>query len=99
MFVANSNRTGPIAVHPALRRAAALARAFILLEDPELAVAGEQRITGARRPDGVPTHPHRVPASSRRGARRPGAGVPRAQPCLCPVPARRAPRAGASVAR
>lgn len=79
-------------VPAALRRAAALARAFILLEDPELARRGEGGPSGARWPGGVPPHPHRVPAASRLGARRPGAGVPQAQACLCPVPDRRTPR-------
>lgn len=73
----NNRRKGSITVHPALRRAASLTRAFILLEDPEL--------SGAHAPAGEPLHPHRVPLRSMGGARRPGAGVPRAQACLSPV--------------
>ena len=73
----NKRRMGAITVHPALRRAATLARAFILLEDPEL--------SGPRTPDGEPQHPHRVPLRLLGGTRRPGAGVPRVQPCLSPV--------------
>jgi hypothetical protein len=76
----NKRRQGSITVHPALRRAASLARAFILLEDHEL--------SGPRTPDGEPQHPHRVPLRLMGGTRRPGAGVPREQRCLSPVPAR-----------
>lgn len=76
----NKRREGAITVPPALRRAASLARAFILLEDPEL--------SGPRTPDGEPPHPHRVPLRLMGGTRRPGAGVPREQPCLSPVPSR-----------
>lgn len=75
--VPDKRRQGPITVHPALRRAATLARAFILLEDPEL--------SGSRTPDGEPPHPHRVPLRSLGGTRRPGAVVPREQRCLSPV--------------
>lgn len=71
-------RKGPITVHPALRRAASLARAFIFLEDAEL--------SGPRTPADEPQHPHRVPLRSMGGTRRPGAGVPREQTCLSPVP-------------
>jgi hypothetical protein len=74
-------RMGLHTVHLALRRAAALARAFILLEDPEL--------SRPRVPCGEPAHPHRAPLRPRRGTRRPGAGVPRAQHCLTPVSRRR----------
>jgi hypothetical protein len=82
---ASDRRTGLLTVHPALRRAAALARAFILLEDPEL--------SGPHGPYGVAAHPHRVPLRSQVGARRPGAGSPREQLCLTPLPRRRpAPR-------
>jgi len=73
----NKRRQGTITVHPALRRAAGLARAFILLEDLEL--------SGPRTPHGEPPHPHRVPLRSLGGARRPGAGVQRGQRCLSPV--------------
>ena len=65
-----TRREGFITVHPALRRAASLARAFIFLEDSEP--------SGPRTPDGEPQHPHRVPLRSMGGTRRPGAGVPRA---------------------
>jgi len=75
MFSPVSKRQkGSITVHPALRRAASYARAFILLEDPEL--------SGPRVPDGGTVHPHRVPLRSPRGTRRPGAGLPRPQSCL-----------------
>ena len=74
-------RKGSLTVHLALRRAVAYARAFILLEDPEL--------SGARVPCGEPAHPHRAPLRPRRGARRPGAGVPREQHCLTPLAGRR----------
>jgi hypothetical protein len=73
----DKRRKGSITVHPALRRAASLARAFILLEDPEL--------SGPRAPGGESVHPHRVPLRTLEGPRRPGAGVPRAQHCLTPV--------------
>ena len=76
----NTSRKGFITVHPALRRAASLTRAFILLEDPEL--------SGSRVPVGEPLHPHRAPLRLMGGTRRPGAGVPRAQACLSPVPSR-----------
>jgi hypothetical protein len=86
MFPHGSHRqTGAITVPPALRRAAALARAFILLEDSELAVTAGDELSGARGPAGELEHPHRVPPPSRLGARRPGAGVPRPQPCLTPI--------------
>src|SRR3954470_22051673 len=49
----DKRREGSTTVHPALRRAASLARAFILLEDPEL--------SGPHVPEGEPVHPHRVP--------------------------------------
>jgi hypothetical protein len=83
---ATKRRMGVITVHPVLRQAAALARAFILLEDPALSS-----------PHGVAdvgSHPHRVPLRSQLGTRRPGAGVPRAQTCIVPVAsrARRGPR-------
>jgi hypothetical protein len=39
-------------------------------------------------------HPHRMALRSRIGERRPGAGVPREQVCLCPLPPR-AERPGA----
>ena len=81
----NKRRRGSITVHPALRRAVDLARAFILLEDPEL--------SGSRVPVAEPPHPHRAPLRSMGGTRRPGAGVPRAQTCLSPVPHGTAPRA------
>ena len=77
----NKRREGSITVHPALRRAASLARAFILLEDPEL--------SGAHVPEGEPVHPHRAPLRPRSGPRRPGAGVPREQHCLTPINRRR----------
>ena len=75
----NTRQQGFITVHPALRRAADLARAFVLLEDPELsrplAPAG-----------GSEHHPHRAPLRPLGGAtRRPGAGVPREQRCLTPI--------------
>ena len=73
----DKRREGSITVHPALRRAASLARAFILLEDPEL--------SGPHVPEGVPVHPHRVPLRPLAGPRRPGAGAPRPQECLSPV--------------
>ena len=77
----DKRRKGSITVHPALRRAASLARAFILLEDPEL--------SGAHVPGGEPVHPHRVPLRPLEGPRRPGAGAQRAQHCLTPVPSAR----------
>lgn len=70
-------RKSSITVHPALRRAASLARAFILLEDPEL--------SGAHVPEGEPVHPHRAPLRPLEGPRRPGAGAPRPQHCVTPV--------------
>jgi hypothetical protein len=70
-------RKGALTVHPALRRAASLARAFILLEDSEL--------SGAHVPAGEPAHPHRVPLRPDLGMRRPGAGASRPQLCLTPV--------------
>ena len=73
-------RKGVITVHPALRRAASLARAFILLEDPEL--------SRAHVPADEAAHPHRVPLRPELGTRRPGAGASRPQHCLSPVPAR-----------
>jgi hypothetical protein len=75
--LSNERRLGSITVHPALRRAANLARAFILLEDDEL--------SGPRTPVDEPEHPHRVPLRFMGGTRRPGAGVPRAQICVSPV--------------
>jgi hypothetical protein len=87
----NKRQQGLITVHPALRRAADTARAFILLEDPEL--------SGPRTPVGEPPHPHRVPLRPLGGAtRRPGAGVPRAQVCLTPVADRHPARAWQRVA-
>jgi hypothetical protein len=71
-----------------VRRAAGLARAFLLLEDPELEAraasprgpAAPQRATHHTKP-----HPHR-PALRRSAApRRPGAGRPRPQPCRSPL--------------
>ena len=73
----DKRREGSITVHPALRRAASLARAFILLEDPEL--------SGPHVPEGEPVHPHRAPLRPLEGPRRPGAGAPRLQQCLSPV--------------
>ena len=73
-------RKGAITVHPALRRAAGLARAFILLEDPEL--------SGPHAPADDAAHPHRVPLRPVLGARRPGAGAPRSEVCTSPVPRR-----------
>jgi hypothetical protein len=70
-------RQGAITVHPALRRAAGLARAFILLEDPEL--------SGSHAPADEAAHPHRVPLRPDLGARRPGAGASRPQHCLTPL--------------
>lgn len=83
----NKRQQGLITVHPALRRAADLARAFILLEDPEL--------SSPRVPDGGSQHhPHRAPLRPLGGAtRRPGAGVPREQTCLTPLERRVAPQA------
>jgi hypothetical protein len=80
-------RKGAITVHPALRRAAGLARAFILLEDPEL--------SGPHVPADDPAHPHRVPLRPVYGARRPGAGAPRNHVCSTPVPPRTTMRVGA----
>ena len=73
----NKRREGSITVHPALRRAASLARAFILLEDDEF--------SGAPVPEGEPVHPHRAPLRPLEGPRRPGAGAPRPQHCVSPV--------------
>lgn len=83
----NKRQQGSITVHPALRRAAGLARAFILLEDPEL--------SSPRTPAGGSLHhPHRAPLRPLGGVtRRPGAGVHRAQPCLTPLVYRAAPPA------
>jgi hypothetical protein len=77
----NKRRPGFITVHPALRRAADLARAFILLEDLE--PSAPRTLV-----DEHPHHPHRVPLRLMGGTRRPGAGVPREQRCLSPVTSR-----------
>jgi len=78
MFPSSSQRRTDVPTDvPVLRRALALARAFILLEDPEL--------SGAHGPGERSAHPHRVSLRSRPGARRPGAGVPRPQHCLTPI--------------
>lgn len=74
----NTSRKASITVHPGLRRAAALVRAFILLEDPE---PSGPHAPGA----GFSAHPHRRPLRPLAGPRRPGAGWPRPQHCLTPV--------------
>jgi hypothetical protein len=71
-----------------------LIRSFLLLED-DYEVDWEvgqhecekSPLSGLENPDhGV--HPHRTALRSRSGARRPGAGAPREQVCLCPLPPR-----------
>jgi hypothetical protein len=69
-------------------------RSFLLLEDDyevdwevDLLECGKSPGSVLENPDhGV--HPHRRALPSRLGARRPGAGVPREQVCLCPLPPR-----------
>jgi hypothetical protein len=93
MFEANSiRRTAPLTLRERLRRAADIARAFVLLEDQ----VWEDDLE-ARGPIGeLAGHPHREPLRSPLRARRPGAAQPRPQVCLCPVrsePPRRRARA------
>lgn len=73
----DKRRKGSITVHRALRHTAALARAFILLEDPDL--------SSPRTPGDGTAHPHRVPLQLRRSSRRPGAGLPRPERCTTPT--------------
>jgi hypothetical protein len=84
-----------------LARAAALVKAFALLEDPPrsaAAGAGADRLAGAPlRPASDPsihvalaraarTHPHRRHLGAAPRARRPGAPRPRPQACVVPIP-------------
>jgi len=88
MFSSSARRrSGTITVHPALRRAVTLARAFLLLEDSE---SSAPRTPGG----GMPEHPHRAPLRPLAGTRRPGGGVPRAQPCRSPLPGKPDAQAG-----
>ena len=85
-----------ITVHPALRRVAALARAFILLEDPEP--------PSPHVPLGDPVHPHRAPLRPRLGTV--GGGLPTGMSLedqqrwssdhAAPEPARQGARPGAA---
>src|SRR6266516_73891 len=82
MFVTTSDpRTAPRSWRDRLRRAADIARAFVLLEDPiwedDLEPRGPLGETAG--------HPHREPLRPTLRARRPGAATPRPQDCLCPV--------------
>lgn len=71
-----------------------LIRSFLLLEDGyevdwevDRHECEKSPGSGLENPDrGV--HPHRPALQSRLGARRPGAGAPREQVCLCPLPVR-----------
>ena len=65
------------------RQAADLAVAFATLADSELDEPGSSCPRSAI--GGYAPHPHRRPLRPRRGARRPGAGAPRAQACTTPV--------------
>jgi hypothetical protein len=88
----SSTNPSPLARH--LFGALHLIRSFLLLEDGyevdwevDQHECGKSPGSGLENPDhGV--HPHRPALRSRLGARRPGAGVPREQVCLCPLPAR-----------
>ena len=75
-------------------------RSFLLLEDDynvdwEVDQEGHiesptcgSRLSARNDADRGNHHPHRMALQSRLGDRRPGAGVPREQVCLCPLPAR-----------
>jgi hypothetical protein len=76
-------------------------RSFLLLEDDydvdwevdqdgpiESHACGSRLSTRSERDRSSSHHPHRMALQSRLGDRRPGAGVPREQVCLCPLPAR-----------
>src|SRR3954447_9933533 len=82
MFPLNSaSRMTPPSWRDRLRRAADIARAFVLLEDPiwedDLEAPG---------PLGEPAgHPHREPLRPALRARRPGAAQPRPQVCVSPL--------------
>src|SRR5438128_10986767 len=90
MFVPTSTpRTAPPSWRDRLRRAADIARAFVLLEDPiwedDLEAPGPLGETAG--------HPHREPLRPALRARRPGAAQPLPQVCTSPLrpaaPARR----------
>lgn len=72
-------RTAFASLRESARRAASLARAFILLEDS----------SPHARAGGAELHPHRQPLRAPLRPRRPGAGWPRPQLCTTPL----APRA------
>src|SRR6266705_1583684 len=74
-------RTAPPTWRDRLRRAADIARAFILLEDPiwedDLEPRGPLGETAG--------HPHREPLRPTLRARRPGAAQPQPQVCVLPL--------------
>jgi hypothetical protein len=89
-----------------IRRAAALVKAFVLLEDPPRSAAttaliAPGRSSGPRPAADLPTHvvhahaqrthPHRLPLAAARRVRRPGAVPAPAAACTMPV-GRRTPR-------
>lgn len=63
-------------------RALGLARAFLTLDDPDLAARAAGAPHARVEP---PAHPHRQPLRPVLRSRRPGAAAPRPQPCLTPV--------------
>src|SRR6478672_13730484 len=82
MFPTTSDtRTAAPSWRERLRRAADIARAFVLLEDPiwedDLEAPGPLGETAG--------HPHREPLRPTLRARRPGAATPSPQDCLVPL--------------
>lgn len=76
----------PLSWRAGAARALGLAKGLVTLADAACAPAAAE------------PHPHRRPLRPRRGSRRPGAAVPRAQACLTPLERRRAPVARGRVA-